>query len=128
MSRLVLVVLVVLLGTTGCGRSSDLSTPEEIIKAVLAASKDGDYKAAARFFEGGQDRFRSSPDWMREYLDQITDKGNAKAFKVRDRMERGGNLHLQIATYIDDEMKQPLSVSVWSFVKKGSGWLITRVQ
>lgn len=129
MSRLVpIVLLVLLLGTVGCGKAAAPTPPEAIIQAVLDACQNGDYSAAARYFEGGQERLRSSPDWAKSFLDRISDRGNAQAFQVEERKERGDTIQLQITTYSDEGMEQPLRLSTWSFVKTRRGWVISQVE
>ncbi|MFZ5823409.1 MAG: hypothetical protein ACOY94_03570 [Bacillota bacterium] len=129
MIRLAIVVLMTMLMIiTGCGRSANPVTAETMIEAVLAASREGDFDAAARHFEGGPKRFQTPIDWRRAFFDRISDNGNAQTFTVRERQESGDTLKLHITTYSDEEMKQPLHRSVWSFAKSKSGWVITQVE
>jgi hypothetical protein len=129
MSRSIVALLMLwIVGVAGCGRQASLPQPESLIRSVLLACQQAEYAEAARYFEGGPERLKSSPQWVRDFLDRISDKGNAVTFEVQDRLERGDTLQLQIITYRDEKKATPLRTSTWSFAKTKSGWIITKVE
>jgi len=122
----ILMTLVAMLA--GCGRAASVTTPESIIEAVFAACREAKYADAVPYFEGGPENLESAPQWVRDFMERISDRGNALTFEVIDRMERGETLLLQINTYSDAEMKSPLRTSVWHFTQTKSGWIVTEVE
>ncbi len=112
----------------GCGSAASVSSPESVIEAVLAAAREADYNEAVRYFEDGPEQLERAPQYVRDFIERISDKGNAVGFVVKDRLERGDTLLLQITTYSDPEQKQPLQMSIWHFSKAGKRWIITRVE
>ncbi|MFZ5823401.1 MAG: hypothetical protein ACOY94_03530 [Bacillota bacterium] len=104
------------------------ATPEEAVEQVLQAAYKGQVGGAARYFEGGLQVWEHSPSWMEQYLDRVTDRGNAVAYKVQVEAMRGEVAMLQISTYSDHEQTNPLRTTVWHFVREGGGWVIRKVE
>lgn len=104
------------------------ATPEEAVKETLQAAHRGQYQQAALFFEGGRQVWEHSPTWVEQYLDRITDRGNALAFEVLAQGTHGEDRLLQLTTYTDQERTNPLRTMTWHFSRKGSGWVIRKVE
>lgn len=104
------------------------ATPEEAVERVLQAAYRGQVAEAARYFEGGRQVWEHSPSWMEQYLDNVTDRGNAVAYQVRAEVKRNDAAMLQISTYSDHERTNPLGTAVWHFVREGGGWVIRKVE
>lgn len=119
---------VLLTAMVGCGKTGEQLGPEVIIQVVLDACREARHAEVIRYFSVGDVRALSVPGPMVAFLDRISDNGNAVTFEVRDRKEQGSILQLQITTYSDQELKEPLRTSVWSFEKVGRGWVITGVR
>lgn len=124
-------VALALLGMSGVGQTQGAlpaATPEEAARQVLQAAYKGEYGQAARFFEGGPRTWESSPALVRQYIDRITDRGWAEAFKVRAQGTHGEEQLFQITTYADSEQTNPLRTMTWHFAPSGNGWVTRKVE
>lgn len=113
----------------GCSPSGRIREPEEAVAHVLEHCRQGEYEEALAYFLEGAEVWKRSPSVARSLLDRLCSNGQAVAYTVNERVERGRNMVLlNVTTFADTEKRSGLHTSNWRLGRRGRGWTVLEVR
>lgn len=113
----------------GCSPSGRIREPEEAVSQVLQHCRGGQYEQALAYFTDGTELWKRSQSVARSFLDRLCSNGQAVAFTVNERVDRGRDtVLLNVTTFADESRQQGLLSSTWRLGRRGRGWTILEVR